>query len=153
MFFNYFYCSSLRDRGLVANFLLSESFADSLERIIRRKGYALLVLAHPTRPSGARALLQELCHWFCSQNLQFSSRIAFGRNCQMTCRGLNLDSNLNFSSWTSSDQRVAKVLSAPQSLKKVFVVWESSAESFPLNFPTSVQQDAQLSVDFPNPNC
>ena len=38
---------------------------------------------------------QELGHWFCSQNLRLSSRIAFGSDFQMTGKGSNLDSNLN----------------------------------------------------------
>ena len=44
---------------------------------------------------------QELCHWFCSQNLmlQLSSGIAFVSDWQMTDRGLNLDSTLNSAAW------------------------------------------------------
>ena len=59
-----------------------------------RKGSAF-VFACQSRPSCARALPQELGHCFCSQNLWLSSGMAFGSDCQMTDRGLNLDSNLN----------------------------------------------------------
>ena len=44
----------------------------------------VFVLARPTRPSCAGALLQELGHWFCSQILRLSSGVTFGSDCQMT---------------------------------------------------------------------
>ena len=52
------------------------------------------MLAHPTHPSCAWALPQELSHssWFCIQNLWLSSGIALGSDCQMTGRGSNLSS-------------------------------------------------------------
>ena len=52
----------------------------------------VFVLARPTRPSCAGALTQELSHWFCSQYLRLSCKLAFGSDWQMTCRGSNLDS-------------------------------------------------------------
>ena len=57
-------------------------------------------LACLTCPSCARAWPQELSHWFCSQNLWLSSGIAYRSDCQMTGRGLNLDSILNSASWS-----------------------------------------------------
>ena len=42
---------------------------------------------------------QEICIWFCSQNLLLFSGTAFGDDCHMTGRGLNLDSNLNSATW------------------------------------------------------
>ena len=44
---------------------------------------------------------QELVNWFGSQNLRLSSGIAFHNDCQMACRGSNLDStgNLNSAAW------------------------------------------------------
>ena len=42
---------------------------------------------------------QELIHWFCSRILRLSSGIAFGSDCQMTSRGLNLDSILHSAAW------------------------------------------------------
>ena len=47
---------------------------------------------HKARP-------QELGNWISRQNLRLSSGIAFGSDCQMTCRGSNLDSNLNSAAW------------------------------------------------------
>ena len=58
-----------------------------------------VLLAHPTSPTCAGALPQELGHLFCSRILLLSSGVAFGSDCQMTCRGLNLDSNLNSAAW------------------------------------------------------
>ena len=57
------------------------------------------MLARSICPSCARVLPQELSHSFCSQNLQLSSGIAFGSDCQMASRGLNLDSNLKSAAW------------------------------------------------------
>ena len=57
------------------------------------------VVAPFPQVSCAGALPQELGHWFCSQNLRLSSGIAFGSDYQMTCRGSNFDSNLNFAAW------------------------------------------------------
>ena len=54
---------------------------------------------HPYPPDWSWVLPQKLCHWFCRQNILFSSGIAFGSNCQISSRGLNLDSNLNSASW------------------------------------------------------
>ena len=59
----------------------------------------MFVFTSPTCPCCASALPQELSHGFCNQTLQLSSRIAYGSDCQMTCRGLNLDSNLNSAAW------------------------------------------------------
>ena len=59
----------------------------------------VFVPARLTRPSCAGARPQEFCNWLCCQNLWLSSGIAFGSDCQMTSRGLNLDSNLNSSAW------------------------------------------------------
>ena len=69
------------------------------------------MLASPTSLSGAGALPQELGHWFCTQNLQLSTGIAFGNDCQMTSRSLSLDSNLNSASWL----QIVKILSARKS--------------------------------------
>ena len=44
----------------------------------------VFVLAYPTSLSFARALPQELSHWFCSQILHLSSGMAFGNDCPMT---------------------------------------------------------------------
>ena len=54
---------------------------------------------HPYPPDWSWVLPQKLSHWFCRQNILFSSGIAFGSNCQISSRGLNLDSNLNSASW------------------------------------------------------
>ena len=67
-----------------------------------RPGSTVFVLANPTHPSCAAfagAQLQEPSPWFWSKNLQLPSGIAFGSDCQMICRALNLDSNLNSAAW------------------------------------------------------
>ena len=74
----------------------------SQQRLQPTREYPVLVLAHLTRPSCAWALPQELSHWLCSQNLRLSSGIALGSDCQMACRGLNLNSNLISASWPTS---------------------------------------------------
>ena len=56
-------------------------------------------IARPTRASCAGALPQELGHWFCPLNFRLFSGIAFGSDCQVTCRGSNLDSNLKLAAW------------------------------------------------------
>ena len=81
--------------------------------------HPVFVHASLTSPSCAGALPQELGIWFCSQNLRLSSGIAFGSNCQMIGRGLNLDSNLN----SAPDQLVVKVLSALMCLNNLCGVW------------------------------
>ena len=55
--------------------------------------------SYPPKQHGCRhcrALPQELCHWFCSQNLRLCTGIAFGRYWQMTVtvRSSKLDSIL-----------------------------------------------------------
>ena len=44
----------------------------------------------------------KLSHRFCSQNLWLPSWIAFGSDCQMICRGSNLDSILKSANWPTS---------------------------------------------------
>ena len=67
----------------------------------------------------AGALPKELSTWFCSQNLWFSSGIAYWSDCQMTGRGLNLDSNLNSTTWL----QVVKVLFALKAQNQLYGVW------------------------------
>ena len=64
----------------------------------------VIMLAHPTLIScvWAPSLPQELCHWFCNQNLLLSPGIAFWSDCQMTGRGSKFDLNLNSAAWPSS---------------------------------------------------
>ena len=61
----------------------------------------VFVLASPNSKSCAQALPQVLGHWFCTQNLHLCSRtaLAWGGDCQMAARGLNLNSNLNSTAW------------------------------------------------------
>ena len=65
-----------------------------------------MLLASPSRPSCVRDRPQELSHWLWSQNLPFklSSGIAYRSlsDCQMTGRGSNFDSNLNYAAWPTS---------------------------------------------------
>ena len=77
----------------------------------------VFVLARQTSPSIAGTLPTPLGHGFCSKNLRLSSRITLGSDCQMTSRGLNLDST-----WTlPPDQRIVEVLSA---LKPIIICVE-----------------------------
>ena len=93
----------------------AESTADSVLSPKR----PVFVLAYQTGPSCAWVLPPELDHWFCSQNFLLSSGIALGNNCQMTCRGLNLDSNLNSAAWPTRFTDFMKFLSAPKTLNKL----------------------------------
>ena len=72
------------------------------QRLQQTQKQSVFVLARLTSPSCAGALPQELCHWFCSQSLLLSSGISFGIDCQMICRGSNLESNLNSAAWPTS---------------------------------------------------
>ena len=72
----------------------------SASSVCSRLRNTLCLCASLTRPSCAWALPQELGFWFFSQNLWLSSGIAFGSDCQMTCRGLNLDYHFYLSSKT-----------------------------------------------------
>ena len=62
----------------------------------------------PTRPSSPRGQAvpdrgpKSSAIDFCSQLYRLSSGRAFGSDCQMTGRGLNLDSNLNSAAWPTS---------------------------------------------------
>ena len=85
----------------------------------RRLGNSCVYAPPCNGPSCARAWPQELGHWFCSQNLRLSSRIAFGSDCQMSCSGSSLNTNLN----SAPDQQVLEVLSAPKSQNQVCGVW------------------------------
>ena len=64
-----------------------------------------LCLSSPIWPAqavperGPKSSANDDGHWFCRQNLQLSSGIAFGSDCQMIGRGSNLDSNLNSAAW------------------------------------------------------
>ena len=69
------------------------------------------------QPKSAGNLPQELGHWFCSQKW-LSSGIALESGCQMTCRGSNLDSNLNPAAWPKGCK-----LPAPESQNSLCVVW------------------------------
>ena len=51
------------------------------------------------------------------------SRIAYGSDCQMTCRGSNLDSNLNSAAAVPPDHLVVKILSAPIPQINLCGVW------------------------------
>ena len=78
-------------------------------------------LCMPVWPAQA---VQERCHKslafdFAVKTFDCSSGIAFGSNCQMIGRGLNLDSNLN----SAPDQLVVKVLSALMCLNNLCGVW------------------------------
>ena len=81
----------------------------------------VFVLACPTSgPSCAPALPKEPHYWlFCSQNLWLPSWIAFRSDCQMTCRGSNLDLNFNSAAWTTS----CHGLSALKSQNNLCGVW------------------------------
>ena len=108
--------------------------------------HPVFVLARQTRLSFAGALPKELCHWFCSQNLRLSSRIAFGCEFQMTCRGLNLP---------LPDQRVAnsaKVLSALKSQNNLCGVWILFKNSTP-KFRTAESPFQPLSTSAASQSC
>ena len=116
-----------------------------------------------TRPSCAEARPKELCHWISSQKLRLSSGIAFGSDCQMTCRGSNLDSNLNSAAAVPPAQRVVQVLSAHKTFSGIpewtvlifqfflglltMPKWRQSAEWFPTLIPQDVDR-----VSTPNMN-
>ena len=101
---------------LVAVLLLSAATA-SLQPTWKRP---VFVLAHPTSPSCAPALPKEPHYWlFCSQNLWLPSWIAFRSDCQMTCRGSNLDLNFNSAAWTTS----CHGLSALKSQNNLCGIW------------------------------
>ena len=70
---------------VVAHFLKRASRGQQLLPPTRKR--PIFVLARPTHASRAGAGPQELGHWFCSQILRLSSRIAFGSDCQMTGAG------------------------------------------------------------------
>ena len=79
---------------------------------------------------------QELRHWLCSPNLWMysSSGKSFCSDCQMTCRVLNLDSNLNSAAWPTS----LKVIFALKSLNKLYGVW------FVYRSQTATSNDANI---------
>ena len=59
----------------------------------------VFVLARPTRPRPPPKLCQTAAPTACSQTLRLSSGIACRSDCQMTCRGSNLDLDLNSATW------------------------------------------------------
>ena len=68
-----------------------------------RARWWLLVCACPSgHPKLCGVLPQELSHWFCSQGIWLPSGTTCGSDCYMTCRGSNLYSNLDCSSWPTS---------------------------------------------------
>ena len=70
------------------------------QQLLQTMKHNVFVLTCPICSSSVGVLPQELGYWFCSQNLWLSSGLALGSGCQMTCRCLNLDSNLtNKFSW------------------------------------------------------
>ena len=77
----------------------------------------------------ASARLQELNHWFCSENLRLSSGTAHGSDCQMTSTGSKLGSNMNSAAWPTS----CKGLICSEILNKMCGVWIPLS---PLKMPT-----------------
>ena len=57
-----------------------------LQQLPQTQKHHVFVLACLALPSCARVLPQELCHWFCSNNLWLSSGIAFESDCHTICQ-------------------------------------------------------------------
>ena len=62
----------------------------------------VFVLARPTRASRAWERPQELGCWFCPSTPLITFWNSLWRDCQMTGKGSNLDSNLNSAAWSTS---------------------------------------------------
>ena len=98
-------CKTLNPFLLLNSVSITRVAAHFIQASLSRQ-LEMFVLACQTSTTCAMALP----HWFCPLNLQLTSIIAFWSDCQMTCRGLNLDS-----SWTLlPDQLVAKVYLLPR---------------------------------------
>ena len=81
------------------------------------------------QPKQCRSAAPRAWPLILQSNVQLSSGIAFGSDCQITCRGPNLDSNFNSSAWPTSVQQVVKVFCSKIPEK---TMW--SLDSFKMKF-------------------
>ena len=109
----------------------SGSTFSSSEQVVTRSdcsrlGTPCVCAGQSDPPKLCLSLPQELGHWFYSEILLLSSRIALGSDCQMTCtgrKGLEIGLKLELCRLTKGLQRFYLLLNPPKKVNKLCGVW------------------------------